>query len=595
MKGKIKRSIFATLMCCLLTVGSLLPTVAAEPFEDIGDATPSDTDYTVELQGVQNGFMYNKKPVKMEEGKHFFLVYTVEKVESNGLWQNGIATTQNAQKEYVFEDGTMHYDFSADMLFEPGSTYFFRYEMTAEGLSYVGAKVNKAGEASYLELQLPNGEKYQDCKYFGLWMGGTGGDGRITATLSQVLCYDEKGNDLGVMVNTPSGGASVSNYDLLKELNVQHSYEFSLSNLTEVAISNERGTDAETVFMSYTVQNVQKNMCNQTGGILSNSPTEQFPHANGILNYTGCDESGSPLLREGSHYLVRFDRNGGELKVMVKETKKNGTVSYFGFPVYYGEHKSGSQFFSLWFGEGNTRFISADFVDFKCYDAKGKNLGVQLNHKDITIRHIGNLEDYTLCEGVYYALENDTFVILDDECNIGRRIDKEGQDTVWGTYVVNQDKLIMTMEGQEEVFEYFYDFMNDKDGVKYLRLKDQRVTFVTGEKDNEGNQTVTVTAEDGYKLEAPEEPSRKNLTFKEWCLGDGTAYDFDSVVTKTMTLYAKYTDGDGNEYLAVNAEKAGIPATTIVTVAGSAILIAVAVVCCMLIGKKGKKDGSGKQ
>lgn len=592
MKGNIAKRIIAAFAGCMLLAGSLLPAAAAEPFEEIGNPNPSTTDYEVELLDVGNAFISNKTPVTMTQGKRYYLVYTVAEVEKNELWQNGIAVTANHGIEYVFEEGAMQYDFSSDKLMEPGCTYFIRYEMTKEGISYVAAKADSAGASSYIEMTIPFGDQYEGNQYFGLWLGSNGG--RCSAKLTQVLCYDENGTDLGVNVNTPMGGSSVMNYDTLTELDVAHSYEFSLVDASEVAISNERATKAETVFMSYTVQNVAKNICNQAGGILTTAPKNQFPHGDsGILNYEVCENEKSPLLTGGSHYLIRFDRNGGELKVAVKETTSSGTVQYFSFPIYYGTYNSDAQYFSLWFGESSSRMITADFVDFKCYDADGKNLAVQLNRDDVTIRHIGNLEDYSLCEGVYYAQENDTFLILDDECNMGRRVDEEGSDTVWGTYVVNEDKLTLTVEDAIEEFGYLYDFMTDQNGVKYIRLKDQKVRFVTGDQDND--YTVAVTAEDGYKLPAPDAPELEGYTFQEWCLGDGSVYDFDSVVTESMTLYARYTDGDGHEYLAMEESGQGISVHTVVIIVISVLLVAATAAVCVVLARKGGKNNGSKQ
>lgn len=592
---KMEKRILKRLLClivgsCLL-LGNVLTVGAAEPFDVIGNVKPSKTDYVVELESVGNTFIGNKTPVEMTVGKRFCLVYTVAEVEQNELWQNGLTVTSDNTKEYVFNSGTMHYEFVKDKLLEVGSTYFIRYEMTADGLSYIAAKVNKDGEAAYLEFKIPVSNKYEGNQYFGLWFGSNGG--RLSAKLTQVLCYDEAGNDLGINVNAPQGGATIMNYDLLTELDVPHHYEFSLKDAVEVAISNERGTKSDTVFMSYTVKNVEKNLCSQTGGTLTTSPDKQFPHGStGLLNFNFCKEGeGSSLLHEGSHYLVRFDRNNGDFKVSVKETTSSGKTNYFGFSLYYGNYHQDAEYFSLWFGESASRPITADFVDFKCYDASGKNLAVQFNRDGVNVRHFGNLEDYTLCEGVYYALSNDTFLILDDECNMGRQIDEEGQDTVWGTYVINGDKLTMTMDNKIEEYTYLYENMTDKDGVKYIRLGDAKVSFVTGDKNEEGNTIVTVTAADGYKVQQPEKPSLKGLTFKEWCMGDGTVYDFDSVVTKSITLYAKYVDGDGHEYLSVDGPVNGISSTTIISIGVSSLLVLITIVICILAVKKVKKHG----
>lgn len=584
MERSLKRKLTCILTACMIIAGSVMPVGAAEPFEVIEDMKPSKVDYHVELDGVANGFISNKKPVEMKAGKYYVLTYTVEKVEKNDLWQNGIVATQDNTMSGPFVKGTMHYEFSADSLLEEGCTYFFRFEMTKEGLSYVATKAEKDGTLSYISLPLPYGDIYDDCKYFGLWLGGNGGN--ISASLSKVLCYDAQGNDLGIVLNTDVGGGSVLDYDLLKEKQVPHSYEFSVKDVHDLAISNERATDAETIFMSYAVKNVLSNKCRQAGGSCNTDPQAAAPHGKGILNYMFCEETGSPLLHEGSQYLIRFDRNGGELKVTVKEKDSKGNVSYYGFPILYGTYLPESRFFSLWYGDDVECTVTADFSNFKCYDENGRNLAVQLNQENISIRHIGNLEDYSLCEGVYYSIDKDTFIILDDECNIGRKVDEEGQDTDWGTYVIRDDVLQMNIEGSVEEYQYMYDYMTDKEDNRYIRLKDQKVRFVTGDKED----TVTeVTAESGYKVAEPEKPEIKGYTFEGWCLGDGTVYDFDSVVTETTTLYAKYTDESGQEYITIDGPIRSVSVTKIAAITISSVLVAGTVVVCILMVKKGKK------
>lgn len=585
MKKKILKKAATLVASMVLLVVSVMPTSAAHPFEIKDSVKPSNTDYHIDLDHYYNGMISNKTPVKMEKGKYYYMVYTVENVKENKLWQNGIVATQDPEKFYTA--GTMHYNFTTDLLFEQGCTYFYRFEMTEDGLSYIVAKADKKGALSYIELPIRENDVYKGCKYFGIWLGGDAKS--FTGSLSQVLCYDSDGNDLGVVVNKATGSGTVMNYDLYNEKNVPHSYEFSIKDAKQVAISNERGTKAETIFMSYNVKNVKTKIAhmNISGGIVSTGPEKPEPHAEGLINYEWCDQVGVSMLHEGSHYLVRFDRNGGELLVTVKETDKNGKVSYFGYPVYWGTYRPESEFFSIYFG---LESMSADFYDFKCYDTEGKNLAVQINKDDVSIRHIGNWEDYTLCKGVYYSDTKDTLLILDDENNIGIQQNRSEDDSVWGTYVINETTLTMTVDAKEEQFEYLYDFMTDKDGEKYIRLKDQKVTFVVGDSDEDKNETVKVNAKCGYKVEQPQNPSIKGYTFKEWCLGDGTPYDFEDIVTETFTLYAKYTDGDGHEYVAANGPIHSVPTKTIVAAGVGVVLIVGTIVACVFIAKKGRKE-----
>lgn len=576
----MKRVVGAIAACFMLAV-SVLPTMAAYPFETKEDVTPSKTDYHIDLENYYNGMISNKTPVEMKKGKYYYMVYTVESIKENNLWQNGIVATKNAEK--YFDEGTMKYTFATDLLFEKGATYFYRFEMTEDGLSYVIAKVDAKGKKTYIELPIQENDIYEGCKYFGIWLGGNGKS--FTGSLSQVLCYDSDGNDLGVVVNKATGAGMVMNYDLYNEIAVPHSYEFSLKDAKNVAISNERGTKAETVFMSFDVKNVKSKILdmNISGGIVSTAPQSDGPHGEGIINYEWCEEKGISLLHEGSHYLVRFDRNGGELQVTVKETAKNGTVSYYGYPVYYGTYRPESEFFSIYYG---VESMSGDFYNFKCYDTTGKNLAVQINRDDVSIRHIGNWEDYSKCKGVYYNSEVDTLLILDDENNIARQVNKSTEAAVTGTYIINETTLTMSIDGKKEKFKYLYDTMTDESGMKYMRLKDQKVTFVAEQQEI---QVLDANAKSGYKVEKPKDPNLDGYTFKCWSLSDGTEYDFENIVTETMTLYAKYVDGDGHEYVAVN-ETVGQTDTGMIFLAiAGVVIVGATITICIVIGKKGRK------
>ena len=61
---------------------------------------------------------------------------------------------------------------------------------------------------------------------------------------------------------------------------------------------------------------------------------------------------------------------------------------------------------------------------------------------------------------------------------------------------------------------------------------------------NGGSPTVSQTVNDGGKAVLPEQPSRQGYVFKGWFLDNGTfseGFDFETVVTSDVTLYAKWT------------------------------------------------------
>lgn len=583
MKRRLKKLVCAAIGGCML-LASMMPAMAAEPFEVIGEVTPSDKAYSVMLTETNDMMLCNKKPVDLTVGKRYYMSYTIDEIEKNELNQNGVIISESADMEYPYLKGTMHYDFTDDLLFEEGATYFIRVEVTKKGLSYLVAKMGEK-ESKWIELPVQEGENTSDCQYFGLWLGGS-----IKAKLSAVLCYDEKGNDLGVRTNKTSG-ISVYDPSVLVSQEVDQYYEFSLKDAMDLAISNEKATESDVVFMSYRVENVQRNEASQAGISYNSAPSEPYPHGSGILNYEFCGGKENPLFIDGAEYLIWAQHEGDTLNTLVRRTI-NGVSEILAFPVYYGSVNEKCAYFSIWHGEGSYG-ITADIKEFQCYDAKGNNLGVQTNKEDIKITRFGAIDDYSNCEAVYWCEENNVVVILDDEQNVILTKDEKGAQQKEYTYKVDGTTLTMDMGESDAVYEYYYGYMLDAEGNRYERLHDTKVEFVTGVAEHAGNKLVNVTAADGYKVARPENPKVEGYTFEKWCLADGTEFDFDRFVTDSVTLYAKYEEGDIQTYDALGTLTGGISSTTILVVVACVLLIAGTVVGVSIMFKKeGKKNES---
>lgn len=583
MKRRLKKLVCAAIGGCMLLV-SMMPAMAAEPFEVIGEVTPSDKAYSVMLTETNDMMLCNKKPVDLTVGKRYYMSYTIDEIEKNELNQNGVIISESADMEYPYLKGTMHYDFTDDLLFEEGATYFIRVEVTKKGLSYLVAKMGEK-ESKWIELPVQEGENTFDCQYFGLWLGGS-----IKAKLSAVLCYDEKGNDLGVRTNKTSG-ISVYDPSVLVSQEVDQYYEFSLKDAMDLAISNEKATESDVVFMSYRVENVQRNEASQAGISYNSAPSEPYPHGSGILNYEFCGGKENPLFIDGAEYLIWAQHEGDTLNTLVRRTI-NGVSEILAFPVYYGSVNEKCAYFSIWHGEGSYG-ITADIKEFQCYDAEGNNLGVQTNKEDIKITRFGAIDDYSNCEAVYWCEENNVVVILDDEQNVILTKDEKGAQQKEYTYKVDGTTLTMKMGESDAVYEYYYGYMLDAEGNRYERLHDTKVEFVTGVAEHAGNKIVNVTAADGYKVARPENPKVEGYTFEKWCLADGTEFDFDRFVTDSVTLYAKYEEGDIQTYDALGTLTGGISSTAILVVAACVLLIAGTVVGVSIMFKKeGKKNES---
>lgn len=576
MKKRIK---FTTcLILSLALLFGLMPTVASAK-EDI---KLSDVEYEVNINNAKRVFIGNDKAVSYEVGKKYFLMYTVSEIESNGTTQSGMIVTTDKEEVFPYTKGGMKYD-KKSLLLDEGYTYFFRFEITESGLECIAAKA-KGDESEYIKLPHITRDFTTPGQYFGAWMAE---GGEVSGKLTHVRCYDEDGNDMGVYGNDTQGVIVLKEGEMKANSAVDHTYSFSLTEAGNIAISNERGTDSKIVYMEYTVKNVKKGKITQSGAIFTNSPTAVFPYAGGtgFMKYTPHKQPGEcMLLDEGGTYLIRFEKQADGFDVLIKRTV-NGKITYFSYPHTYGEFKADNKYFSIWIGEGESD-VSADFVNVKAYDSKGRNLAIQTN-QGVEITHYGDLEDYSQCEAVYYCRENDTFIALDDERNAIRRVDNE-QMSVTGTYSIREAVLTLNVSGKEETFDYVYKSLTDKDGNTYIRLNDSKVTFVSNSVDGEVLETVKVTAENGYKLAEPSKPSREGRTFQYWQLGNGEQYDFDEVVTKSMTLYAVW-DGE-DTYTATELLKAAFSAQPVIAIGTSSLLVLATILIVLKIKRGGRHE-----
>ena len=511
----------------------------------------SDKEYVVTLNDALNLYMSNEKPVSGDVGSKVFLTYTVEKVTKNAAKQSGIVGTMDHAAEYPYlKDGRMYFE-DKTLLYEEGYTYVFRFERTEDGFEYRCARL-KGEESVTLHFGnttlAPDTEAY---KYYGTWIGGALGD-TVSAVLNHVRCYDENGNDLGIHFNGASGILQNDMNDMLNvHLPIGSTSSFSLKDTDTVLISNRYATQSDRVYMEYEVENITQDDTYQQGLMATNAPAKLYPHSEeegqGYL-YIQQYEKGqgeTPLLREGGKYFICFSRKEGGFDGIVQCTV-NGETETTTFSYGIGKYQETYPYFSIWLGEGPASGITADFKNFKCYDAEGNSLGVQLNRKEIQVSRQGELENYSKCEAVYYCKDNHGFIVLADDTKA--TVELEGVKSE-GTYkILNGTQLYYVQDDGKEMYDYTYLQITDQDGHMYKRLKNSPVTFVTDEE----TTVVYAEAENGYRIQEPDKPVKEGNTFIGWYLGDDTAFDFDTVVTEGITLYAKWENGNGYKYLAAD-------------------------------------------
>ena len=586
MSQKRKLKGICALLCAIFLCSSL-PVQAEKETVKI-----SDKEYAVTLNGAYNLFLSNEKPVSGEIGSKVFLTYTVEKVEQNTAIQSGVIATKDNTLAFPYDkgNGKMYFEKETEgsRLYEKGYTYVFRFERTEEGFEYQIAKL-KGDEATPImfgsSTATPEAENY---KYFGAWIGGLTTD-VVSVTLNHVRCYDENGNDLGISMNTPSA----TRLDKINKLFNVHpvidsTYSFSFDNTNTVAISSKYPAKTDIVYMEYEVENVTQDDTYQQGLIVSNAPTATYPHGggNGLLQLKMYEkgQGETPLLREGGKYFICFQKTENGFEGTVQCTIK-GKTEMFSFTNLAGTYNPSFSYFSIWLGEGADYGVTADFKNVKCYDSEGNSLGIQLNKTDVPISHKGGIEDYSTSQAVYYCEENNKLINLQDEQQFSLEV--EGVITK-GTYTIQgeTDLYLLTEEGKEH-YTYTYLRLEDEDGNVYKRMKASTVRFVTGKESFE----VEAEAENGYRVSEPEKPTKKGNTFKGWYLSDQTAFNFDTVVTESLTLYAMWEDGDGNVYLAVDAEANKLDTSFYIAIAVSAVIAIGSIAGCIIIVRR-KKHGS---
>lgn len=582
---KKKRSVARKSIAFLIGVMTMISSFTVSAAER-SDVKITDKEYAVTIDGASNLFMSNEKPLSGKVGSVMYLTYTVEEVTSNFAVQNGIAAARDNESEFPYaKEGTMRFD-DESVLYDKGYTYVFRFERTKNGLEYECAKLKGSETVEINFKHNTQASKDDDYTYFGVWTTCGTKPERVRAVLNHVRCYDENGNDLGIHFNNKTGYKN----DKLNKLFDVHpviksSYSFEVDDISNLAISNRYAYTGDVLYMEYEVKNVAKDNSAQHGAIATGSPNSTYPfqYGKGLLRLNVYDENTKAedklLLQEGAKYFICMVKESESFIAYVQCTK-NGKTETSTFTNQSGVYNEKYPYYGLWF-DGK---ISATFENFKCYDAKGNSLGIQVNKLGVQLSHHGETENYSKSQAVYYCKEQQSLIELTDKKNA--EVTTKGVKSSY-TYNIQDSTILYLMSGEgKTAYKYNPLMIKDESGNTYKRLGETKVRFVTGEETLE----VVVTAKNGYRVEEPEKPVQDGKTFKGWYRGDDTAFDFSEIVSETITLYAKWEDGDGNVYLAVDQEvKHTVDKAMVISVVASVVLAAGAVAGGVVIVRRKKK------
>lgn len=529
-RNKVKG--LALLLIALLLFGMICPARTAMASE----VKISETDYVVSYNNATGVLLSNKKEIGSEIGTEIFLTYTVATVSECSAQQQGIMGTSEPMSRFPYINGVMEYDNDSQQMLREGYTYFCRFEMTEYGIEYdiIAAKDD---EEKYIYFNSSVEKQTEGLTHFGLWFDM----GTVTAELIKVRCYDRNGNDLGVQVSQTKNASCSKDVSYAKNNKVNHSYKITVEDQYTLALSNAKKPMTNKVYMEYTVES-SKTSIYQNGLCISQAPTDNYPFAgNGYLIYEGLGTPGNgQLLVEGASYIICMEKTKDEFTGYVQRTHR-GKKEVFTFTRNTGEYNQNYNYYSLWFGEGSKYPVDFVLKDFKCYDSNNNNLGVQCNRL-FTKEHAGELEDYTNCDAVYYCREDKSIIALYEEQKMKYT---KGDVNHEGTYTISDEKekkLTLSYDGKKEEYVFIYNRFKNADGKEYERLKEYKVNFVTGTDENINEQIVAAT--NGFVAMKPTEPKRNGYTFIGWYDANGKEYDFDTLVTESITLYAKWSEGE---------------------------------------------------
>ena len=577
----------ASLLSLVLLCGVVLSCFAFPA--SAAKVTHSQNSYTVSAQDINGGvFVSNRISIGTEVGTEYFMTYTVNSLKVKGqesVHQQGVIGTNVPGVAFPYttpekgKGGTMNFDRN-EALTEVGKTYFIKFTITNSGYDYVTGWA-KGGNSRYITFTDKVSEVTDDLGYFGVWFDFS--FDYYDMELIKVHCYDKYGNDLGVQTNRSEAVVYVDQ-PMAKDTQVEHSYDVKVTDKAIMFIGNKYIPTSDTVYIEYTVKSGNQTKVEQAGYVLTDGPYLGFPYLNGYMSFNQYPRdlntmTPGPLLEEGASYVIRFEKKDDRLEVTGQKTV-DGKTTLLEMKAEYGEYIKSQNYIGLWLSGMNEHPNSFELVNFKCYDSNKKNLGVWLNLGG-EITHYGALENYEQLNGIFYNEKDNTFMELYyDKTAAVTDANGSRQEGTWSSS--DEMQLTLTVDEETVSYEYLYTHIKDSAGNTWNRLGDYTVTFDTGKGSEIAAQLVGL--EQGYRAVKPEDPTLEGDTFMGWYTSNGEEYDFDAIVTGSVTLYAKWKNTEYQKIDAVHTEEPISPWVMI----GAVVLLA-GIAAAVLLIVRGKK------
>lgn len=552
-----------------------VPTVALAEGRKV---TPSKEAYSAKVSGGA-AFICNATPISTEVGSKMYMTYTVGEVKKVPV-QQGLGGCSDAYQAYPYNNGGLLYWGGINTMVKAGYTYFVEFTVTEKGFDYVAA-FGKDDELDYIAVNNKAGDATAKMQYLGLWI-----DGSAETTITNIHFYLADGTDLGV--KTKGGAMREYTTPFPKATDVPHNYEFTADGDVTIKFGNKLKNTTDKMYMEYTVVS-DESAFRQTGFGINGKSIDDYS----VYKYDGKAVTyKSELLTVGASYLIEFSNTYSEAagwEMLIQRTTADGKTDWFKFSRQLGTASTENKGFTyMTFTDGGT--AKFELKDFKIYDANHKSLGVKTTGAAIKKAvHSGQLESYADCDITYYNKKLNTFFAIYSDKTIKKTVSGK---TAEGKYYIEDgenSQLVADFGFENQKFTFSRAHLIDEDGNEYVALTQYNVSFVTGT--DEKIPTQHLTNQTGYIANKPDDPKSDNDKFVCWITRDGKEFDFNSIVDKSLTLYAKWEKDSGKTYTAIDVktQKEKMDFTPYIAIGAAVLIVAITAVGFVFMIRRFKK------
>ncbi len=327
-------------------------------------------------------------------GDIVYLTYHVTAKDGDAGTQTGIIGTATPTATYPYtvnSKGVMKYTQGSSVMFDKGYTYQIMYQKDSDTTWKTSvSKIDSEGAKTDVTLGSATASTIPaEAKQFGVWFT----DGALSGLLlTKVQCYDQNGNDLGIMFNDSVSAsfsytsdyllplewteapANVTTYRLIQDEVTTCLFFGNETALTEIGSK---------VYLSYYVNKADSVSQIQSGVVVTKDTTQSFPYTggNGYMNF---DKPVS--IEAGNNYQVIFERTSAtEIRYTLTKIPSTGTSVKLSYTQTTGAITAEMGNYGVWNSGGAGSLAGIEIENIQCFDGNGNDLGVVVNSVSFTL------------------------------------------------------------------------------------------------------------------------------------------------------------------------------------------------------------------